>query len=294
MTARFAIGIDVGGTKIAAALVNTTTGALRDRQQLATMPERGGAAVLASVRACMATLTQAARVQGITVTATGIGICEIVDNGGRLRSAALIDWRDLDASVATDQTPPAHLVADVRAAALAEARLGQAKGVGHALFVSVGTGIASVPLVAGIPYAGAHGAALVMASAAKLGGDDLQTLEEFASGPGLARLYGEGADARRVIAAAAAGERRAVSLVAEAASRLGEAIGQLANCLDPEMIIIGGGLGSAPGPYFDHLKKHITDSLWSGVQRRVTIAQAALGADAGVIGAALAAVEGIH
>lgn len=288
----YAIGIDVGGTKIAAAIVELDTGQLLHRREVATGGERGGMAVLVSVRSLLSELALVAGGSGRHIGAVGLGICEIVGLDGQLRSASLIDWRQLDCVSAPDGLPPVHLVSDVRAAALAESRFGAARDVRDALYVSIGTGIASVLLIDGRPYAGAHGAALVLASAARfpMENGSSATLEDIASGPALARQFGgTDGDSKVVIAAALNGDRRALRIVSDATSLLGTAIAQLANCLDPAVIVIGGGLGSAPGHYFDTLKLRIEEGIWRGVVRRIGIRPAALRAGAGVVGAAISA-----
>jgi glucokinase len=288
----YAIGIDVGGTKIGAAIVELSTGQLLHRREVATRKERGGSTVLDSVLSLLNELALAADGTGFHIEGVGLGICEIVGPDGQLLSAALIDWRHLDVFPTPAGLPPIHLVSDVRAAAVAESRFGAARNVRDAIYVSVGTGIASVLLIEGRPYAGAHGAALVLASAAHVQKGDGSTaiLEETASGPALARQFGgEGGDSRRVIAAAQNGDLRALSIVSQATSMLGATIAQLANCLDPAVIVIGGGLGSAPGVYFEKLKSRIEEGIWRGVVRHIEVRPAALGADAGIVGAAISA-----
>ena len=84
-----ALGIDVGGTKIAAGIVDAASGSVLDRRQVPTRPERGGAAVLRDCAALVAEL-------GDGRLPVGIGLCELVDLKGRPTSAHTIDWRDLD------------------------------------------------------------------------------------------------------------------------------------------------------------------------------------------------------
>ena len=292
-----AIGIDVGGTKTSAAIVELDTCRLLHRREVATNAARGGEAVLDAVRGLLIDLGRTAGESGLRVDAVGLGICEIVGPDGRLQSASLIDWRDLSPISPPQGLPPVHLVSDVRAAALAESRFGAARQIRDALYVSVGTGIASVLLIEGRPYAGAHGAALVLATAAPvpIGSGQAPMLEEIASGPALARQFGDsGGDARIVIAAALRGDPGAHAIVAQATSLLGAAIAQLANCVDPSVIVIGGGLGSAPGLYFESLKERITEGIWKGHDRQIDVRRALLGANAGLAGAALAATIGLR
>ena len=119
-----AVGVDVGGTKLAAARVDTGTGAVLEARRVPTLPARGPAAVLADCVALADALGQGPR---------GLAVCELVDPAGRVRSAETVDWRGADLS-AFDRVE-----SDVRAAALAEARFGA--GGRDFLYVSVGTGI---------------------------------------------------------------------------------------------------------------------------------------------------------
>ena len=97
--------------------------------------------------------------------------------------------------------------------------------------------------------------------------------------------------AEDVVLAAAAGDQAALAAIRTAAGALGVSIGWLVNVLDPAAIVIGGGLGSAPGPYWETLVTSARAHIWSEASRDVPIVPAALGPDAGLIGAALAAVQ---
>jgi len=218
-----AVGIDVGGTKVAAGVVDVETGRVVERRQVATHAERGGTAVLAECAAL-------ALVLGGGELPIGIGLCELVSLDGRPASADTVDWRSLDVAAAIPG-PRVVLEADVRAAALAEARFGAGRDRSSFLFVICGTGASVCLVVDGEPYAGANGHAITLGA---------PPVEETASGKALA---------------AAAGVERAedvlekplfAELVDEAAGALAQVLAVLANALDPELVILGGGLGSAP------------------------------------------------
>ena len=149
-----AVGIDVGGTKIAAGLVDVTTGRLRERLQLPTRPDREGRDVLADCAALAAQLGEGA-------LPVGIGLCELVDLDGRPASADTIEWRDLELGKAI-AAPRVVLESDVRAAALAEAAFGAGAGRSPFLFVIVGTGASVCLVVDGVPYAGSRGQAITL------------------------------------------------------------------------------------------------------------------------------------
>jgi glucokinase len=185
---------------------------------------------------------------------------------------------------------PTVVEADVRAHALAEARFGAGQPYRIFVYISVGTGISSCLVLDGRPFAGARGNALILASGPTTivredGSHERQILEEFASGSAIARRFGT-ARAERVFAAAAAGDEAARRLLSTAGEALGSSIGWLVNVLDPEALVMGGGLGLAGGIFWDQAVATARDHIWSDETRRLPMLHAALGADAGVIGAA--------
>jgi glucokinase len=276
------IGVDVGGTKIAAALVAGGGGVLA-RTNVRTEASRPGREVLEdAVAAAEAMAAEAAR-RGLGVDGVGVGVPEIVDPGGRIVTDTVIDWLGLPVEEAFAGVGSLTVVADVRAAALGEARLGAGRDYRTFAYVTVGTGISHTLVVDGEPYAGARGAALLLGSG-RLG--DV-VLEEVACGPAIAAAAGA-ASAEEVLAAADAGDRGATGIVNRAARTLGEGIATLVNLLDPEAVVIGGGLGTAGGRYWDGLVAAARANVWLPAARDLPIVPAGLGTDAGACGAALA------
>jgi glucokinase len=290
----------VGGTKIAAGVVDVTTGAVRDKRVIPTRPERGGDAVLSDVielaRALLATR------YSLLGTAIGLGICELVSPHGEITSDFSVAWKGVPVQAALSEIAPAVVEADVRAHALAEAHFGAGRDYDPFVFVSVGTGISACLVQGGAPFAGARGNALVLSTGpisvpVTNGRDDAahtawmrHVVEEYASGSGIVARFGNGATrAEDVFAAAQAGDARAAHILTSAGKSLGSALGWLANVLDPAAIVVGGGLGAARGLYWDSLVRATREHIWAEDTRALPIVQAALGADAGVIGAALAA-----
>jgi glucokinase len=118
-------------------------------------------------------------------------------------------------------------------------------------------------------------------------------LEEYASGPAIARRYAEktgrdGVVGEDVTRAASAGDSDAIEIVTSAGSALGAAVGFLVNVLDPAAIIVGGGLGLSGGHYWQALVEAAREHIWAESSRDVSLVTAALGADAGIVGAAAA------
>ena len=147
---------------------------------------------------------------------------------------------------------------------------------------------------------GARGATGTMASSPftlpceKCGHVSRRSLEEIASGPALVARYNARASAgarsgQEVLAAAEAGDADAIDAVRSAGEALGANVGFLVNVLDPESVVVGGGLGLSEGPYWESFLASTRRHLWSAVHRQLPILRAATGPTAGLIGAAAAA-----
>jgi glucokinase len=284
-----AIGVDVGGTKIAAGLV-TDTGQLLSHTAVPTGTRRRAEEILAdAVGAADAMATEASRT-GIAVTGVGIGVPEIVDTRGQITTSAVLDWLDVPVSRAFAHIGPTVVVADVRAAAYAESLAGAGRGLGNFVYVSVGTGISHTLVQDGKPYEGSRGAALLLGSTTMFD----EPLEFIASGPAITAAYaaltGRSRDAEEVLAAEAADEK-ARHVVEVAASALGHAVAVLIDILDPAAIIVGGGLGNADGSYWHVMEQTARRRLWLPAARDIPMLRAGLGPHSGEIGAALFAAR---
>jgi len=291
------LGIDVGGTKIAAGVVDVATGAILARETIATAAARDGAAILDDTVA-LARRLMAASAQ--PVVRIGVGVPQLVDVTGRIRSAYNFDWRDAPVRERLSALAPATVESDVRAAALAEAVVGAGRPYRQFAYVTIGTGLSYCLVLDGKPYAGANGFAIHFASSAlqvictACGAVNRPVLEDIAAGPALAAAYRRrsGRDARgaeAVLSVAAAGDADAIGVIDEAADQLGPLVALIVNMLDPAAIVLGGGLGLAAGLYRDRLVATVRAHIWAAACRDLPILPAQLGSDAGIVGAALAA-----
>src|SRR3569833_2160301 len=138
-----AIGIDVGGTKIAGAVVLWPSGEVLYPISKATRPERGGEAVLATTIEMIRALLASTRAQNIQVQGAGVGVAELVDAHGNVTSAQTIDWQHIPVRDRLSEIYPTEIESDVRAGALAEATFGAGQGLSTFAYVAVGTGISS-------------------------------------------------------------------------------------------------------------------------------------------------------
>ena len=289
-----AIALDVGGTKIAAGLVDRW-GHVTQRSTQPTNAAAGGEAVLERALAAARRLRAAATENGVTVAGAGISLCELVDLAGNVTSGYTVDWQELPVqAIFTEQVAPAVVEADVRAHALAEATFGAGRGLASFVYIAVGTGISSCLVLDGRPYAGTHGNALVLSTMplTVFDGDGRKiefALEPFASGLGLVERYRQHRPAvtrvEEIVADANLGVPAAAAILASGGEALGSALAWLVNVLDPAAVIVGGGLGLAGGLYWKSAIAAARTHIFAHASREAPIVPAACGVDAGLIGA---------
>jgi glucokinase len=188
-----AVGIDVGGTKIAGGLVDAD-GRVWARRMVPTEAHRGGAAVLAATRRLAEELR--AEAEARPVVGIGVAVCELVDPAGNVTSSHTVAWDGMPIQAELSRLAPTVVESDARAPALAEARFGAGRDFTSFAYVTIGTGISCCLVIDGVPWAGERGNALVLATMPlTVAGSDGAlvefTLEEYASGPALARRYAE-------------------------------------------------------------------------------------------------------
>lgn len=302
-TPLYAIGLDVGGTKIAAGIVAWPSAEVLHYRVIPTRTNRGGKPVLQDTVALATELIELAAHEQKRISAIGVAVAELISLRRRITSAHSIQWCDLPVVETLSELAPTVIESDVRAAALAEAKCGAGKQFANFAYVTVGTGISYSLVIEGHPYAGARGNALILASSplstrcGHCGAALEPILEEFASGPALARRYQQlhkpdpSLSCEQVFAAAEAGDEDAVNILESAGEALGVSVAFLINTLDPEAVIVGGGLGLAGGIYWERFVHSTREHIWAESTRSLPILSAGLNCRAGVIGAAITAFQ---
>ncbi|HZO77532.1 MAG TPA: ROK family protein [Solirubrobacteraceae bacterium] len=289
--AEHVVAIDVGGT--------TMKGAVFDRQgrtwnetRRPTGTDRGAEAVIESILAFAGRLASPSP----GPRAVGIAVPGLVrDSDGMVLEATNVGLRDVPLRELASRrlSSPVAVLHDVRAAALAEGTLGAARGRSDYLLLTLGTGVGAAVIIGGHPYTGAHGIGGELGHVAvdprgpvcRCGGTGC--LEAIASAGAVERRFGHGIDAQAVAHRAAAHEPAATRVWHEALDALALAIVNYATLLDPEVVVIGGGLANAGPRLFDPLSDLVRASTRFG--KAVPIVPAALGEEAGCFGAAIAA-----
>jgi glucokinase len=305
------VGLDIGGTKVLGVLLDADGKVLREQRQLS--PHAGVDALVATAAAIVAELAE----PGVPV---GVGAAGLVTHEGHvLYSPNLPTIRDAPLSDAMRAATKHPLVVDndANVAARGEVAYGAAKGLQHALMVTLGTGIGGGLLLNGQLYRGAHGFGAEIGHMTVERGGPLCACgerghwEAIASGSALGRMARElvedGAGARILAAAGGsieaitgvhveeavrAGDVDARALMARYADNVSIGLAALANVLDPELIVIAGGMVELGPILFEPLHASFLRHVEGAAFRpKIPIVPALLGERAGAVGAAVLARE---
>ncbi|NRQ39957.1 ROK family protein [Nonomuraea sp. NN258] len=282
-----ALAVDIGGTKIAAGLV-APDGTLTEHRRTAT-PD--GPSIVRAVTELAGPLAARAAI-------CGIGTAGTVDPRGRIASAndLIRGWAGTDVKGAAERALrlPAVVLNDCHAAGVAEARIGAARGARTALVVAVGTGIGGAVCVSGRVLTGATGSAGALghlpaptAAGVRCPCGGLDHIEAHASGPAIERAYL--AATGRALPLAEIG-RLGSPVITGAATLLGRVLAGAANLVDPDAIVVAGGVSMLGRALFEPLRAAYLAEALPGPSA-APLLPAALGADAGLVGAGLHALS---
>ena len=254
------------------------------------------------------------------IAGIGLGVPGLVDRRGILRYGPNVPGVvDFDLPSALRQRFDAPIIADNDAAhaALAEHQLGAARGTTEAIIVTQGTGIGGGLILGGRVHRGANGFAgepghmLIDAGGVVCACGKRGCWETVSSGTGLANLARSAAAAggaarivslaggdpasirgEHVSAAYEEGDADAAAVIDELGRWVARGLGSLVTLLDPQIVVLGGGLTAISDRFLDRVRSQLMDSVVGGPHRPVVpVVAAELGAEAGAIGGALAAAE---
>jgi glucokinase len=308
------IGIDLGGTKIAAG-VTDAQGNILAKANTATDARRPYQEVVRDMAACT---LQALENAGLTmdgVAAIGIGIPGIAENvNGRVIFCPNLSWLDvpLRDELSKYLDKPIFIDNDATVAALAESVSGVSRGAASSVFLTLGTGLGGGIILHGLPWTGAHGIASelghltlvvdgVPCTCGKRG-----CTERYCSATGLIRMALEAGqlhpkslmmqlvqddleqiNGKLIIDCAKQGDSVALSVFHEYTRYLAQAINNVISFLDPEVIVLGGGISLAGEFLLKAIKEKLPDYLLYKTMPIARLELAVLGNNAGIIGAAM-------
>lgn len=307
------VGIDVGGTKIMGVVADPTTGTIQVRRKAPT-PKTDPAELPVAINRVVTDLIEAA---GRPV-AIGVGVPGLVDHQGVLQYGPNVPGvigLDMAGDIRLAFGIPTVAENDATCAALAEHRLGAARGAMTAVVVNQGTGIAGGIIIGGRIHRGANGFAgepghmMINADGPMCACGKRGCWEAVASGAGLANIArevvaegqgqrivqlagGDPVDIRgeHVSAAMAENDPGAGVVLDRFAGWVAEGLASLVAILDPELIVLGGGLTAINRHFISDVQERMNETVMGAAYRpEVPIVPARLGAEAGAIGAAVSA-----
>jgi glucokinase len=306
MARNMVLAFDLGGTKLAAALVDRS-GKVAERKSV-DVDKRSALAAVEQILELARELNGGKSVKG-RVAGVGVAVPGLVRRDGTVWAPNLPGWKRMALARRLKQVlrVPVVVESDRNAAVLGEAWRGVARGKNHAIVLMLGTGIGAGILSGGRLLRGAHelsGCAGWMVVTDEHGPETVRVgqLESLASGPAIARAakkeltLGLGGvleqmppkpiNAYEVAEAARRGDVAAIKVFQEAGRLLGYAVANLVSLFDPEIVVIGGGLASASDLFLDSLKKSMQERAQPLIGKQVRVVVSRLGGNANLLGMA--------
>lgn len=313
------LALDVGGTKIITALVSSKYKMIA-REYSLTQAAEGPEAVTKRILNTIDRFLSSRNMSPSQLGAISIAIAGLIDmdRGVVTASPNLPGWYDIPLRDITKEKYKINtfLINDANAAILGEHRLGAGKGLSNLVLLTLGTGIGGGIIINGKLYLGASGGAaeighmIIEVNGPECNCGSFGCLEMLVSGKAIAReairrisdgekssLFNtvagkiENITAREVDQAARDGDSLAQEVIAAAATYLGAGLVSLVNLLNPEAIIIGGGLANMGDLLLEPAKQIVMERAFRLSAQAVRIVPAQLGEDAGVFGAAIVAFQ---
>jgi glucokinase len=295
------IGVDLGGTKIAAGVVDRA-GKVQKRSERDT-PTVDEDTLLAALDDTVADLWDD------EIEAIGLGVPSTVDQRtGTAVMSVNIPFADvpLRDRVSKRFGVPCGIDNDGNAAAIAEWQVGAGKGMNDLVMLTLGTGVGGGLILEGRPYRGFMGAGAELGHiVVEYDGRPCQGnctgrghLEAYATGVAATAdaraAFGDDADSFTLLDKAEEGDAKALEILEQIGRRLGAAMGSLVNIFNPEAIVVGGGWGEAAGDYlFKPARAVLAREALAPGRDLVRVVPAKLGPEAGLVGAGFVAFEAL-
>lgn len=303
---KYAFGVDIGGTTCKIGFFETS-GILLDRWEIATNTENNGESILEDVAKAVDNKLAQEAISKDEVQGIGIGVPGPVKSNGIVNKCVNLGWGIVNVEEELNAKTGLLVKAgnDANVAALGEMWQGGAKGCRDVVMVTLGTGVGGGIIIDGKIVAGFTGAGgeighltvnedeIELCGCGKCG-----CLEQYTSATGIVRMAKrklaitsqdttlakyENLSAKAVFDEAKTGDAVALDLVDEVGQILGRALANIACVVNPEIIVIGGGVSKAGGILIETIQKHYIENAFHAC-RDTKFALAGLGNDAGMYG----------
>ena len=302
--ANYVFGVDIGGTTVKIGLF-TTQGEMVEKWEITTRTDEGGKYILSDIAASVEDKLAEKRIEKSDVAGVGMGVPGPVKADGTVIKCVNLGWGifNVEEELSKLLALPVKAGNDANMAALGEMWQGGGKGHKDIVMVTLGTGVGGGVILGGKILTGTKGAAGEIGHMT-VEYDEEETcncgtkgcLEQYASATGIVRLAKKqmvetstlakinNLTAKDVFDEAKAGDAYALHIVDRFARYLGVALGNVAQIIDPEAFVIGGGVARAGSIITESIEKYYNDSVMFALRgKQFNLAE--LGNDAGIYGA---------
>lgn len=305
---KYAFGVDIGGTTVKLGLFDKN-GSLLDKWEIPTVKDNGGEAILPDIAGSICGKMQEKSILPEEVVGVGVGAPGAVDDEGVMVNGAVnLGWGvfNLSKTLSEALNIPVKSANDANVAAYGEMWQGGGKGYQNLVAVTLGTGVGGGIIVNGRILNGAVGGAGEIGhihiednEPEQCGCKNRGCLEQYASATGVVRLAGrrlekdnapsilrgERLTAKAVFDAVKAGDAVAIEIAEQFGDYLGKGLAAVADVVNPEVFVIGGGVSKAGEILLDYIEPAFQKYVFSAC-RGARFTLATLGNDAGIYGAA--------
>ena len=308
------IGLDVGGTTIKAGVVNEE-GKILYKEAIPTGVDRPYQEIIGDMANLCMHVAEQARVPMDEIQSIGVGVPGIYDEStGIIPFCTNLGWHDIPfaAEMRKYLNLPVYVANDATVAGFAESIAGVSVGTRSSVFLTLGTGVGGGIIINGRPYSGIHGVGseighmIIHSGGEKCSCGNCGCFERYASATAIIReakkacknhpeskmMEAVGGDIEKITGAtvfncAKDGDEVAMKVVTNYCKSLAEGIVNIINFIDPEIIILGGGISMAGEFLLEAVRKEVKPLVFYKSMPYATIQLAQLGSDAGIIGAAM-------
>ena len=302
---KYGFGIDLGGTTVKIAYFDET-GNMLDKWEIPTVTADGGKQILPDIAASVLGYIDAKKIDKTAILGLGIGVPGPVDGKGVVNKCVNLGWGVFNIAEELSKLTgfPVRAGNDANVAALGEYWKGGGQGCENMVFATLGTGVGGGIVIEGKLLHGTNGAGaeighmvLKRNETAVCGCGKRGCVEQYCSATGIVRQAGlrgmKDVTCKDIFDAGKAGDKVALEVLEEYYENLGEFLGTLCSVIDPEMVVLGGGVSKAGEmlltgvqPYYKKYAFHAASN--------VKFALASLGNDAGAYGAFKLALDAFN
>lgn len=304
---RYGFGVDIGGTTVKLAYFDEA-GTLLDKWEIPTVKENNGQGILPDIAASIGSYVERNGIDRDRIVGIGVGVPGAVSADGIVNRCVNLGWGVFDIHKALSELTgfPVKAGNDANMAALGEFWRGGGQGCGNMVFVTLGTGVGGGIVLDGKVVFGVHGAGgeighmvLNRNETEQCGCGKRGCVEQYCSATGIVRIaeqFLKKSDApsalrrssplacKDVFDAGKAGDALAMEILEQVYAYLGEFLASLCCVIDPDVVVLGGGVSKAGQPLLDGARKYFDRFVFHAC-RDTRFALASLGNDAGAYGA---------